>query len=157
MKSPAINIQLSSRSTLLQWKHLLNFLDKVFYFQRCGFDLSSVAAVARGAKTRGWLLKWGAACCAPTVAWKPVAIGSLHSIGSVDVNAGYGQAHLDQSSFDEMKKLNINRAQHNIYMGVQYHIAPLTFVAELNLLHHEWYLGNTQNVTIFSLGADFAY
>jgi predicted porin len=84
-------------------------------------------------------------------------IHGLYSIGSVDVNAGYGMAHLDRSSFDEKNKLNINRSQRNIYMGVQYHIAPLTFVAELNLLHHEWYLGNTQNVTVFSLGADFAY
>jgi hypothetical protein len=65
--------------------------------------------------------------------------------------------HLDRSSFDEMNRLNINRSQRNVYLGVQYHWAPLTFVAELNLLHHEWYLGNTQDVTIFSLGADFAY
>jgi hypothetical protein len=84
-------------------------------------------------------------------------VHGLYSLGSVDVNAGYGQVHLDRSSFDVMNNLNINKSQRNIYMGVQYHLAPLTFVAELNLLHHEWYLGNKQNVTIFSLGADFAY
>jgi predicted porin len=81
----------------------------------------------------------------------------LYSLGSVDVNAGFGQAHLDRSSFDRMNNLNINRSQRNVYLGLQYHLDPLTFVAELNLLHHEWYLGNTQDVTIFCLGADFAY
>jgi predicted porin len=81
----------------------------------------------------------------------------LYTFGNVDVNAGYGQALLDRTSFDEQNKLNINRSQRNIYLGLQYHLTPLTFVAELNLLHHEWYLGNTQDVTIFSLGADFSY
>jgi hypothetical protein len=73
------------------------------------------------------------------------------------VNAGYGQANLERSTFDESNKLNIDKSQRNVYAGVQYHLAPLTFVAELNLLHHEWYQGNTQNVSVASLGADFAY
>jgi predicted porin len=81
----------------------------------------------------------------------------LYTLGPVAMNAGFGQAHLDRSSFDRSNNLNINRSQRNVYLGLQYRLEPLTFVAELNLLHHEWYLGNTQDVTIFSLGADFAY
>ena len=40
---------------------------------------------------------------------------------------------------------------------MQYHVGPLTWVAELSLLHHTWYAGNTQSVSFFSLGASFGY
>ena len=82
---------------------------------------------------------------------------AMVTVGPVDLSAGYGQSGLKRTSFDEAQNLNINKLQGNIHGAVQYHISSLTLVAELNALHHEWYLGNKQNVQVFSLGADFAY
>ncbi len=82
---------------------------------------------------------------------------AMYTVGPVDLSAGYGQSGLKRTPFDESLNLNINKVQSNIHGAIQYHIAPLTFVAELNVLHHEWYLGNKQNVQVISLGADFAY
>jgi predicted porin len=82
---------------------------------------------------------------------------AMFTVGSVDLNAGYGQAGIKRTPFDETNNLNINKVQHNIYAGVQYHMKPLTFVAELNMLHHEWYAGNKQDVQVVSLGANFGY
>jgi hypothetical protein len=84
-------------------------------------------------------------------------VHGLVTLGHVDINAGFGQAALNQSDFDKANTLNINKNQHNIYAGIQYHVGPLTWLAELNLLHHEWYAGNTQDVTVISAGASFAY
>ena len=52
----------------------------------------------------------------------------------MDINAGYGQATLERSDFDQLNNLNINKDQRNIYAGLQYHVGPLTWVAELALL-----------------------
>jgi hypothetical protein len=86
---------------------------------------------------------------------------AMLSAGSIDINAGYGQAGVTRTDFDKAQNagagLNMNKNQHNIYAGLQYHMKPLTFVAEVNLLHHEWYAGNKQDVQVISLGADFAY
>ena len=41
--------------------------------------------------------------------------------------------------------------------AVQYHMDPITWVAELNSLHHEWYGGEKQAVEVISLGASLAY
>jgi hypothetical protein len=79
------------------------------------------------------------------------------TLGSVDVSGGFGFATLDRTTFDTAQNLNINKRQQNLYGAVQYHLAQLTFVAEINLLHHQWHLGNTQDVTVFTLGADFEY
>ena len=84
-------------------------------------------------------------------------VHGMVTLGSVDINAGYGQAALDQSDNDKANNFNINKDQHNIYAGLQYHVGPLTWVAELSLLHHNWYAGNTQSVTFFTLGASFGY
>ena len=81
----------------------------------------------------------------------------LVTLGAVDLNAGYGQATLNQSANDRMNAFNINRTQRNIYAGLQIHQGPLTWVAELSLLKHGWYAGNTQAVSFFSLGASFGY
>ena len=78
-------------------------------------------------------------------------------LGNTDISAGYGQATLDRTKFDTENRLNINRVQHNIHGSLVQHVGPLAFVADLNLLHHEYYMGNVQDVTFFSLGADFAY
>jgi hypothetical protein len=82
---------------------------------------------------------------------------AMYTVGPVDLSAGYGLSTLKRTTFDESLNLNINKSQSNIHGAIQYHIAPLTFVAELNVLHHEWHLGNTQNVQVISLGADFVY
>jgi predicted porin len=82
---------------------------------------------------------------------------AMYTVGPVDLSAGYGQSGIKRTTFDEANNLNINKVQSNIHGAIQYHIAPLTLVAELNVLHHEWYLGNTQNVQVVSLGADFVY
>ena len=79
------------------------------------------------------------------------------TLGPVDINAGFGQAALKQSDNDQLNNLNINKDQRNIYGGLQYHVGPLTWVAEFSLLHHRWYAGNTQSVNFFSLGAAFGY
>jgi hypothetical protein len=78
-------------------------------------------------------------------------------LGDNDIAAGYGQATLDKTNFDTMNNLNINKIQHNIHASYVRHMGPLAFVAEINLLHHEYHSGNTQDVTFFNLGADFAY
>ncbi len=82
---------------------------------------------------------------------------AMLTLGPVDLAAGYGQASLKRTTFDETNAFNINKVQSNIHGSIQYHIAPLTFVADLNLLHHEWYAGNKQDVQVVSLGANFAY
>jgi hypothetical protein len=82
---------------------------------------------------------------------------AMVTLGPVDIAAGYGQANLKRTAYDEANSPNINKMQSNIRGSIQYHVAPLTFVAGLNLLHHEWYAGNKQNVQVFSLGANFAY
>jgi predicted porin len=84
-------------------------------------------------------------------------VHGMLTLGPVDLNAGFGQATLNQSDNDELNAFNINKTQRNIYGGLQYHVGPLTWVAELSLLHHGWYAGNTQAVSFFSLGASFAY
>ncbi len=84
-------------------------------------------------------------------------VHGMVKLGQVDIGAGFGQANLKRSTFDEANNLNINKNQRNIYGSLQYHIGPITAVAELNLLHHEWYYGNTQNVQVVAVGADFAY
>jgi hypothetical protein len=82
---------------------------------------------------------------------------ALYSLGPVDISGGVGQAGLKRSSFDEANNLNINKSQRNIHAALQYHWEPLHFVAEMNLLHLEWHLGNTQDIQVFSVGADFVY
>jgi hypothetical protein len=82
---------------------------------------------------------------------------AMLSLGPVDLSAGYGQSGLKRTSFDQAQNLNINKRQGNIHGAIQYHLKPITLVLELNSLHHEWHLGNTQNVQVISLGADFAY
>lgn len=82
---------------------------------------------------------------------------AMVTIGKVDLSGGYGQTQLKRTSFDKAQNLNINKMQGNAHGAIQYHLEPLTLVAELNSLHHEWYLGNKQNVQVISLGADFAY
>ncbi len=82
---------------------------------------------------------------------------AMLTLGPVDLAAGYGQATLKRTAYDEVNSPNINKVQRNIHGSIQYHIAPLTFVADLNLLHHEWYAGNKQDVQVVSLGANFAY
>ncbi len=82
---------------------------------------------------------------------------ALLTLGSVDINAGFGQAALERSGFDQRNAININQNQRNIYGGLQYHVGPLTWVAELSMVHHAWYAGNVQDVTFGSLGASFAY
>lgn len=84
-------------------------------------------------------------------------VHGMLTLGPVDLNAGYGQATLNQSDNDRANAFNINDTQRNIYAGLQYHVGPLTWVAELALLHHTWYAGNTQAVNFFSLGASFGY
>jgi len=78
-------------------------------------------------------------------------------LGDNDISAGYGQATLDKTTFDTNNNLNINKIQRNIHAAYVRHVGPLAFVAEVNLLHHEYHSGNTQNVTFVNLGADFAY
>jgi predicted porin len=84
-------------------------------------------------------------------------VQAMLTLGPVDINAGFGQAALEQSDNDRLNNLNINKDQRNIYGGLQYHVGPLTWVAEFSLLHHRWYAGNTQSVNFFSLGAAFGY
>jgi hypothetical protein len=84
-------------------------------------------------------------------------VQALLTLGPVDINAGYGQAALKRSDFDQLNNLNINKDQRNIYAGLQYHVGPLTWIAELALLEQRWYAGNTQAVNFFSLGASFGY
>jgi hypothetical protein len=80
-----------------------------------------------------------------------------YTIGQVDVMAGYGQSGLNRSAFDVTNNLDINKVQRNIWGALQYHTDPITWVAELNSLHHEWYGGEKQAVEVISLGASFAY
>jgi len=80
-----------------------------------------------------------------------------YTIGQVDVMAGYGQSGLNRSAFDTTNNIDINKVQRNIWGAVQYHTDPITWVAELNSLHHEWYGGEKQAVEVISLGASFAY
>ncbi len=75
----------------------------------------------------------------------------------MDINAGYGQATLNQSANDRLNVFNINSSQRNVYAGLQIHQGPLTWVGELSLIRHGWHAGNTQTVSFFSLGASFAY
>jgi len=82
---------------------------------------------------------------------------AMLTLGPVDIAAGYGQSGIKRTAYDEANAFNINKVQSNIHGSIQYHIAPLTFVADLNLLHHEWYAGNKQDVQVVSLGANFAY
>ena len=79
------------------------------------------------------------------------------TLGSLDINAGYGMALLQQSDHDQLNAFNINKDQSNIHGSLQYHVGPLTWVAELALLKHRWYAGNTQSVSFVSLGAAFGY
>lgn len=80
-----------------------------------------------------------------------------YTINQVDIAAGYGQSGLSRSSCDAMNSLDINEVQRNYWGAVQYHTDPITWVAELNSLHHEWYGGEKQAVEVISLGASFAY
>jgi len=83
---------------------------------------------------------------------------ALYSFGGiVDVNGGYGQAHIARTDNDKANNLNVEQLQSNIYAAIQYHWETLTFVAEVNLLHHEWIAGNSQDVQVFSVGASFTY
>jgi predicted porin len=76
----------------------------------------------------------------------------------VDVSGGYGQANINRTSNDELNNLNVEEMQSNIHAAVQYHWdTSLTFVAELNLLSHEWVAGNSQDVQVFTVGASFTY
>jgi predicted porin len=85
-------------------------------------------------------------------------VHALASLGPLDVNAGYGQATLNQSDFDKLNNLPIIDTHRNIYAGLQYHVGPITWVAELNLLHHTWHQSSAvQDVTLVTVGADFAY
>jgi hypothetical protein len=80
-----------------------------------------------------------------------------YTINQVDIAAGYCQSGITRSTFDEAMNLDINKVQRNIWGAVQYHTDPITWVAELNSLHHEWYGGEKQAVNVVSLGASFAY
>jgi hypothetical protein len=81
----------------------------------------------------------------------------MYTIGAIDITAGFGQATLDRTQFDIDNKVNPNRVQRNIHGSLIYHYGPLAFVGELNLLNHQYHFGNEQQVTVFNLGADFAY
>ena len=80
-----------------------------------------------------------------------------YTIGQLDIMAGYGQSGLNRTAFDTMNNLDINKVQRNIWGAIQYHTDPITWVAEVNSLHHEWYGGSTQVVQVISLGASMAY
>ena len=86
-------------------------------------------------------------------------VHALYTIGgTVDVSAGYGQANIKRSDNDVMNNLNLQEVQSNLYGAVQYHwMGFLTFLAEVNLLHHGWTQGNKQDVQLFNLGTSFAY
>jgi predicted porin len=84
-------------------------------------------------------------------------VQAMVTLGPVDINGGFGQARLSRTDNDRLNDFNINKDQSNIYAGVQYHVGPLTWVAELSLLNHTWYAGNSQSVNFFSLGAAFGY
>jgi predicted porin len=86
-------------------------------------------------------------------------VHALYSFGGVvDLSAGYGQAKLNPSANDEANDLNLQEKQSNVHAAVQYHWDTfLTFVAEVNLLRHEWVAGNSQDVQLFNVGASFTY
>jgi hypothetical protein len=86
-----------------------------------------------------------------------VYVHGMYTLGNVDIGAGWGQATLDRTDFDVMNRININRLQRNLHASVIYHYGPLAFVGELNLLDHQYHFGNQQKVTVFNLGANFAY
>ena len=84
---------------------------------------------------------------------------ALYSInGIVDLSAGYGKANISRTDWDTANDFNINKNQSNIHAAIQWHWFPsVTFLAEVNVLRHEWHKGNVQNVQLFNLGANFAY
>jgi hypothetical protein len=84
---------------------------------------------------------------------------ALYSFGGiVDVSGGYGQANINRTTNDEANDLNVVTKQSNVHAAIQYHWDPsLTFVAEVNLLSHEWVAGNSQDVRVLSVGASFTY
>ena len=86
-----------------------------------------------------------------------IYVQGMLTLGNLDLSAGFGQATLDRTTFDQNNNLNINRLQRNVHGALQYHVGPLTWVAEVNVLHHEYHAGSTQDMTVVSLGADFAY
>jgi hypothetical protein len=86
-----------------------------------------------------------------------VYVHGMLTLGQIDLAAGWGQATLDRTDYDVTNRLNINRLQRNLHASAIYHYGPLAFVAEVNLLDHQYHFGNEQKVTVFNLGADFAY
>jgi len=83
---------------------------------------------------------------------------ALYAIGQIDVSAGYGQTNIKRTDSDTAANLNFQNQQSNIYGAIQYHYwAGLTFLAEVNILHHGWVAGNAQDVQLFNLGTSFAY
>lgn len=85
-------------------------------------------------------------------------IHALYAFSSVDVAAGFSQANIERSANDEMRNLNLQKSQGNIYASVQYHWDKnLTFLGELNALSHKWSAGNSQDVQVVNFGASFSY
>jgi len=84
---------------------------------------------------------------------------ALYSFGGViDLSAGYGQANNNRTANDKANNLNTEKTQGNAHAALQYHWdTSLTFVAEVNILSHEWVAGNSQDVQVFSTGASFTY
>ena len=74
-------------------------------------------------------------------------------LGNIDVSGGFGMATLDKTEFDKDNKVNINKMQQNIHGAVQYHVGPITFVGELNLLHHEYHAGQRRRTSASSTWA----
>lgn len=78
--------------------------------------------------------------------------------GVFSVSGGYGQTNIKRTASDVANGLNLQETQSNIYGAVQYHwMGFLTFLAEVNVLHHGWVSGNSQDVQLFNLGTSFAY
>jgi predicted porin len=77
--------------------------------------------------------------------------------GVIDISAGYGQANTHRTDNDEANNLNVEEMQSNAHAALQYHWDTLTFVAEVNILSHEWVAGNSQDVQVFTTGASFTY
>jgi predicted porin len=83
---------------------------------------------------------------------------ALYSFETVDISAGYGQANISQTDDDKANDFNFQKVQSNTYGAFQYHFDKnLTFIAELNVLHHGWVHGNKQNVQVINLGSTFSY
>jgi predicted porin len=81
-------------------------------------------------------------------------LSALYTIGQYDISAGFGEAHMAQTSADEADTMHsLIKNQIGWSVGVLYHLGPVGLDVEWFHQDHEWWGGQSQKANLINAGA----